>query len=118
MISDKNVTFRDKNNPKNKYHFKIFDLDNYDIDEAVKEANNLIREWHGGKYRPNININICSNDDIIFKSSILNGIKDGISKIVSSSYPFITTSKIQNKFVKSVFIFKIYNYFFLIRWFK
>jgi hypothetical protein len=92
MVPDRDITFSDANNTKNKYHFKIFDLDNRDMDDAADEAVSLINEWHGEKYIPEININMCSNDDFIFKSYILNGIKNGIAKIFSLSYPFILTS--------------------------
>ena len=92
MLRDKDITFSDINNPKNKYHFKVFDLDSRDIDDAAEEAVSLINEWHGEKYIPEININMCSNDSIIFKTYILNGIKDGIAGMFSNSYPFVLTS--------------------------
>jgi hypothetical protein len=83
--------FKDKNS-KNKYFYKIFDLDNNDLDVLIEEAINEIDTWSGEKYCPDLYINICCNDEIILPSRVLNGLKNGINEICRSSYALITTS--------------------------
>jgi len=85
--------FNDKS-LKNKYFYKIFDLDNNDLDVLVNEAVNKINgdEWSGGKYCPDVYINMCCNDDVILPSRVLNSLKNGINEICRSTYALITTS--------------------------
>ena len=86
------ATYFNSKNSKNKYFYKIFDLDNNDLDILIEEAINEIDTWSGEKYCPDLYINICCNDEIILPSRVLNGLKNGINEICRSSYALITTS--------------------------
>lgn len=80
-------------NSNSKYFFKIIDLDeNYeDLREAVDEAFILIYDWHGLKYVPDFFLNLSVKDDAILPSKVTKGVKEGISKLVSSTYSLIIT---------------------------
>lgn len=77
---------------KNKYYFKIIDLEANDLESNVNEAVATIVEWNGGLYLPDFDINICVNDDAVLPSRVIKGLKNGISKIVSTTYAIISTS--------------------------
>lgn len=78
-------------NSKSKHYFQIYDLDHNAVSEVIEEAYKSIDKWHGEKFRPDFFINICVNDEAILSSRIIKGLKNGISKIVSSAYCLITT---------------------------
>ena len=88
-----NNFFKDLNS-KVKYHFKIYDLDKIELNYCIEDANDTVNNWHGQKYRPDFYINICVKDDAILPSRITKGIKDGLLKIVSTTYSLVTTCKL------------------------
>ena len=83
---------------KAKYYYNIFDLDVNEQKSCIDESCKVIYEWNGGEYVPDFNINICVNDKIKLSRSVTNSFKDGLARIVSSSWAFIMTSK-KNKFI-------------------
>lgn len=93
--------FTDFNLKKNKYYFKLFDLDQDNVSkegsenekDCISESQNVIYLWNGGEYIPDFNINICVNDQIKLSRSVLKNFKDGFSRIVSSSWALVMTSQ-------------------------
>lgn len=75
-----------------KYYFQIIDLDHEDLSDAIEDAVENIDDWYGDKYAPDFFLNLCVKDDAILPSKVTKGIKEGISKLVSSTYSPITTS--------------------------
>ncbi len=75
-----------------KYYYNIFDLDVNEQKDCIDVCYDVVDEWNGGEYRPDFNINICVNDQIKLSRSVKNNFRDGLARIVSSSWAFIMTS--------------------------
>ena len=69
--------FSDKQT-KDKYYYKIFDLDENKLEICVDESLRTINEWNGSEYEPDFNVNILVDDQVKLTRSVTNNFKETI----------------------------------------
>ena len=78
--------------------FKLLScLNETNSEQLIDESIETINSWHGENFQPDINIifcnDYCSDEERYFMPyRIIEGFKQGVGDIVSSTYPLIITS--------------------------